>query len=246
MRPALLLLLLLQSELDALKRTLLDAKAERKVREEAAVKLALDKDGGGFLLGLSGQGKLPPEVKDTVAGSIFRNPDLGVRALASQFFRRPAKGGEPFPSVDKLLELKGDSANGRKVYFGAASGCSKCHLWEGEGGDVGPNLTEIRHKYMRKELLDTILNPSAEILFGFDAWLFQTKDGQVVSGILLQEGDEYVVKEAGGEPRALAAGAIAFKKKLTASLMPDNVALGLTPQELADLLAFLRAEPPPK
>ena len=55
-------------------------------------------------------------------------------------------------------------------------------------GDVGPELTRIREKYDRTALLDSILNPSAGIAFGYDTWLVETKAGLLYSGFVLADG----------------------------------------------------------
>jgi putative heme-binding domain-containing protein len=235
--------LLLQSapeDAAALRRTVLDGKADPKAREQAASRLAADPAGAHFLIGLAAEQRFPKELEPAVSAAIFRNPDFGVRALAGQYFKRE---GKPFPPLKDLLALKGDAAGGKKVFFGAAAACSKCHLYEGEGGDVGPNLTEIRQKYDRAKILDAILNPSAEIAFGFETVLLLAADGAVFSGIVLADGDEVVLKEASGNQREIAAAKIRLRKKLDTSLMPDNAAVGLTPQELADVAAFLAGGP---
>lgn len=242
----LLAILLLQAEkLDVapLKKTLLDSKADAKAREAAAAALAADREGAHFLIGLASEEKFPRELEAAAAGPLFRNPDFAVRALASRWFRRPAAGDKPMPALADLARLKGDAANGKKVFFGAAAACSKCHLFEGEGGDVGPNLTEIRGKYDRAKLLDSILNPSAEIAFGFEGVLLLSRDGEVYSGIVLADGDEVVLKESTGAQRPVPAAKIRARKKLETSLMPDNAAVGLSPQDLADVATFLLGAP---
>ena len=239
-RSALLAILLQAGDLDlpALKRTVLDAKADAQARESSAAELAGHREGAHFLIGLASERKLPKEVEAAASEALFRNPDFGVRALAGEYFKRP---GKPLPPIKDLLALKPDPANGKKVFFGAASACSKCHLFGGEGGDVGPNLTEIRQKYDRAKLLDAILNPSAEIAFGFEGVLLLAEDGSVYSGIVLAEADDVILKEATGGQRAVPAAKIRARKKLASSLMPDNAVVGLTPQEIADVTAFLLA-----
>lgn len=249
MRLALIALLLLAQEppaekkVEGWKKTFLDTGAARKDREEAAAKLAQDKDGGHFLLGLASQEKLPKEFKVAVGGAIFRNPDLGIRGLASQYFKRPAKAGEVFPAIADLAKMKGDPEKGKKLFFDDKVACSKCHKYGDEGSDVGPPLTEIRGKLARTELLDAILNPSAVLSFGYESWVLVTTDDQVYSGIILAEGDEVLFKEASGEERTVPTAKIKHRKKLDSSLMPDNIALGLKPQELVDLVDFLLQEP---
>ncbi len=230
-----------RARLASLRKTLLDARAPLKEREAAAAALAADPEGGLLLVSLAGDGKLPREVEPAAAGAIFANPDFGVRALASRHFKTPAR--DKLPPVAEILKLPGDAARGRKVFFGASSGCSKCHVFAGEGGDVGPNLTELRSKIARPEILDAILNPSAAIAFGFEAWLIVTKDDEVYSGFILGDGDEVALKESSGENRFIAADRIRARKKQEISLMPDNLAVGMTPQELRDLVEFLATEP---
>lgn len=234
---ALLALLLQSGEIDlpALRKVVLDAKADPKARESAAVSLAGNREGAHVLIGLASEQKFPKELEAAVAEAIFKNPDFGVRALAASYFKRAGKA----VALKDLLALKGDVANGKKVFFGAASACSKCHLFAGEGSDVGPNLTEIREKYDRAKLLDAIVNPSAEIAFGFESVLLLLEDGTVLSGIVLGDGDEVILKEGTGAQRAVPAAKIRARKKLETSLMPDNAAVGLSPQELADIAEFL-------
>ena len=69
-----------------------------------------------MLIGLAAKGTLAPAVGDAVSQFIFRNPDVGVRALASQYFKRPAADGTAFPPVSELLRLQGDVTRGREVF----------------------------------------------------------------------------------------------------------------------------------
>lgn len=117
-----------------------------------------------------------------------------------------------------------------------------CHAFDGLGGDVGPELTVIRDKYDAPALLDAILNPSASIGFGYETSAFRLRDGRVLTGLVQADGARVVLKDGLGERHVLEADAIADRWTLTRSLMPDDAALGLDAQGLADLLAFLRED----
>ena len=208
-------------------------------REKAALELAASPQGAYVLFRLADTGRLPEAVRPKVAEAVYRNPDPGVRALATQYFPRPAKGGAALPPVAELLKTPGDAKRGREVFYGATASCSKCHKSGTEGGDIGPDLTNIRGKLGRDGILDSILNPSATIAFGYEPWAFVTKDEEVITGFLLAEGDPVIVKDTAGNRRSIPHGEITERKRQASSVMPDNVALGLTAQELMDIVEFL-------
>jgi putative heme-binding domain-containing protein len=221
-------------------------------RRQLARELAGDPDGGVVVIELARRGELPTDLRDLVTTQIFRNPDFSVRALAAEVFVRASDDGVKLPPSKELLAMAADGERGRAVFFGERAGCSKCHAFgtanatntDGEAsrvkpGDVGPDLTTIRTKYGRPELLDAILNPSAAIAPGFEPWIVERDDGALLTGFLLADGDPLVLKDPAGLRISLAAREVVAKRRSKLSLMPDNVALGLTAQELADLVAFL-------
>ncbi len=210
-------------------------------RLQAALSLAADPDGGLVLIELASRGELPEELRLPVADAIFRNPALSVRALASEVFLRVDETGGTQPSVKDYLALPADAARGRELFFSDRTGCAKCHTLGDRGGDVGPALTVIGGKYDRTALLDAILHPSAAIAFGFEPWIVVTKGGEVLSGFLLADGDPLVLKDTDGKRRTLAAADVATRRRSKLSLMPDNIATGLTAQELVDVVEFLSA-----
>jgi putative membrane-bound dehydrogenase-like protein len=232
-----------RDRLKSLESALVDTASSADAVAKAADALCADRDGGLDVLHLAAEAKLTPAAKTAVAQRIFKNPDMSVRALASQHFDRPAANGAKMPSVAELAALKGDASRGTSVFFGKQANCASCHTFHGRGGDVGPDLTAVRSKYKAPELLDSILNPSAAIAFGYDAWLVETKDEELVSGFILSEGDSIVMKDTTGKRRVIPASEVVTKTKQKASLMPDNVALGLAPQDIADLVAFLMSDP---
>ncbi len=215
------------------------------LRIEAARELALDPRGALRLL--RGAQDLAGPLRDAVAETIFRNPDIGIRALASEHFAR-TDDASPLPSVRALLELQGDARRGRAAFQDRErSQCLACHAYRSGdariGKDVGPDLTRIREKFGRAELFDAILNPSAAIAFGYDSWVFETQGGFLWSGFLLADGPTVVLKDTQGERVVLPANEIVSRTKQTVSTMPAGVAHELAPQDLADLVAFLTEDP---
>ena len=232
-----------QAKVQALRKTLLDPNAARGDRENAATSLAGSEAGGLALLQLAGSSQLPGQFVESVTEVIFRNPSPAVRAMASQYFKRPSRSGEAFPPVTELLKRHGDAARGEKVFSSEASACVKCHAFAGKGADIGPDLATARTKLGREGILDSILNPSAVIAAGYEPWLIETKDGETYSGFIVSDGDTVTLKEPAGGTRTIPAKQIASRQQQKLSLMPDNIAAGLTPQELVDVVEYLLSEP---
>jgi putative heme-binding domain-containing protein len=229
------------ARVQALRHVVLSNKAPCAERTKAAASLAVTKEGGLALIALAQQKRLPEDVRETVTDAIYRNPDFGVRALASQYFTRTSFAGKTLPPIAELAKVRGDATRGRALFNGQTAGCAQCHRFGTEGRDVGPDLSAIRAKFDKAGVLDAILNPSAAIAFGYEPWIITTQDDETYTGFLLADGDPVVLKETSGAERRLAARQIVSREKQTLSIMPDNIALGLSPQDLADLVEFLLA-----
>ena len=106
----------LQAKVQALRKTLLDANAPRRDRENAATALAGTEVGGLALLKLAGSGQLPAQFAESVTEAIFRNPSPAVRAMASQYFKRPSRSGEAFPSCGRVAETSRRCGARRKSF----------------------------------------------------------------------------------------------------------------------------------
>lgn len=218
---------------------LMDTKLGASERKQAAEQLCSTREGGLFVLAGAEKGRYDGDSKLLLAGAIFGNPDLSVRALASEHFQR---GAVQMPSITALEKLHGDEKNGELVFFGAAANCAQCHVFAGRGGDTGPDLTQLRQKNASSAIFDAILNPSAGIAFGYDTWMLETDDDRVLSGFILADGERVIVKDSSGVRTMLEAAEIVSRRKAKVSAMPDNISAGLSPQELADVVAFLRSD----
>jgi putative heme-binding domain-containing protein len=203
-------------------------------RKQAALEMAKNKIGGQMLISLVSDKKLPQEVNEAVGGAIFLNPDQTVRVLAGDYFTRP--GNAKTLSVTQINQLKAYADRG-KVLFG--NNCGSCHKHGGKGGEIGPDLTQIHKKLDKTSLLDAIINPSAGMAFGYEPWIIKTRKGSSFYGFLMADGPTVVIKDAAGGQHVFKSGDIESRKQLTTSLMPDPTSLGLTEQDLADVVQYL-------
>lgn len=133
-------------------------------------------------------------------------------------------------------------AHGKELVLGRAQ-CATCHLFAGQGKSVGPDLTDVGRKLDRTRLFDSVLNPSASIAFGYETWLIQTDEGQVITGFVIGEGDPVVLVDAKGEQHSIPAESIEFRQRQSVSIMPEMVGANLSSQDLADITEFLVSQP---
>jgi putative membrane-bound dehydrogenase-like protein len=134
----------------------------------------------------------------------------------------------------------GDPGRGRGVFFGAKAACATCHTIHSQGGDIGPDLSKIGSIRSRRELLESIVFPSAGFARGYEPYVLTTRDGKVHSGIIKREtveavylvnADRNAVRVPRVEIEALQPGKV--------SIMPQGLDTQLSRQELADLIGFL-------
>jgi putative membrane-bound dehydrogenase-like protein len=140
------------------------------------------------------------------------------------------------------LEGAADPDAGERVFFHSKGpGCYRCHQVDGRGSRAGPDLSTLAEGIDRSRLVQSILTPSKEIAPQFVAWSVAKTDGTVFTGILLDQSPEAALIFADSQGRLIAvkANEIAERKPQTTSIMPDNLARLMTPQEFRDLLAYL-------
>ena len=122
--------------------------------------------------------------------------------------------------------------------------CATCHRLHGEGYAVGPDLTHA-NRADRDYLLVQLVDPNAIIRKEYVTYIAATKDGRVLTGLLVEQNAGGVtLLAAKAEKLMIAASNLDELRESDASLMPENVLKKLTPQELRDLFAFLQSAAP--
>ena len=137
------------------------------------------------------------------------------------------------------LPMAGDAVRGRAVF---EASCSGCHRVGNLGVPVGPDLEGAAHRSV-EDLLSNILDPNMAMNPAFVAYQAETLDDETVMGLLeTQRGDSVTLKQAGERRVVLPRARIRSLRSTGLSLMPEGLEAGRTPQELRDLIAFIRGE----
>ncbi|MDP4720105.1 MAG: c-type cytochrome [Akkermansiaceae bacterium] len=161
----------------------------------------------------------------------------------------PVKGPGRVWELDDVLEtvalgLDGrDKKNGKRMF--KASMCSTCHMFGGEGGAQGPDLTNLAGRFTENDLARSIIHPSEVISDQYEFTEFTTHEGKKITGRVLNEQDEILVISSNPfdftQQIELSRGDIASQKPSTVSPMPPGMINRLNPDELRDLFAYLLA-----
>jgi putative membrane-bound dehydrogenase-like protein len=149
---------------------------------------------------------------------------------------KPAAGG--IADYQEAL-YGGDRMAGARYFFNNSTGqCVRCHAVRNRGGEVGPSLTSIGNTLSREKLLEALVEPSARLAPGYGSVTLTLRDGQQVSGILLEEkGDELLLKTAEAEPLRVPTARIAKRENMPSSMPPMGYIM--SKRELRDMVEYL-------
>lgn len=141
------------------------------------------------------------------------------------------------------LTQPGSAERGRELFFDEKlTKCAVCHKLNGQGGEAGPDLSAIGGKFDRPHLIESLLEPSRQIVEGFRTSLVTLKSGGVLTGIVKQRSDKNVtLVDANGQRHVIELADIDEQQDSAVSLMPVGLQKSLTPEQFADLIAFLES-----
>jgi putative heme-binding domain-containing protein len=164
-------------------------------------------------------------------------------ALKNPLFASNAKLVEVTEYEQYALAHKGDAANGERIFFNEQGvACGRCHVIDGRGGNVGPDLTLAGAQFSRAQLIESILHPSRAVREGYQQIVVETKDDEMVSGALKADtADGLTLVDSGGRTNFVPRAGIVNRRTSELSLMPDGLQVGLTLGEFADLIAYLES-----
>ncbi|HEX5220360.1 MAG TPA: c-type cytochrome [Verrucomicrobiae bacterium] len=144
---------------------------------------------------------------------------------------------------------QGRDFNSGKAAFNDAQ-CVSCHRFDNQGGSVGPELTGVSSKYSRRDILESLIEPSKVVSDQFQNFNIVKTDGDMVSGRITDENDRRIIIL----PNMLAPEAtveipvseITSRQPSKVSAMPTGLLNQLTADEILDLLAYIEAGGKPR
>jgi cytochrome c oxidase cbb3-type subunit III len=142
-------------------------------------------------------------------------------------------------AVPSVSQPAGD-ANARKAIFFGNGECSQCHIINGQGGFLAPDLTSYGHSRDTAAILQAILNPDSHPQPGWRGAVVQTQLGEKISGVVRTEDNlQLVLQSNDGRFHYFERGNLTAIHYIDPSLMPADYATRLSAKELDDLVAYL-------
>lgn len=179
---------------------------------------------------------------------LLDDKDEALKARSGQLFADSADANRAavIEAHADVLSLEGDPVAG-KVAFGMV--CVACHVAEGQGSDVGPDLAALTDR-SPGSMLTAILDPNRAIEDKYLNYTLTLANGDTVYGLIADEtANSMTLRLADGTARTLPRHEVVAMASNGVSLMPEGFERILTKTQLADLLAYLgglgSATPPP-
>jgi putative heme-binding domain-containing protein len=225
--------------------------ADERVRMQAALTLGLVQDAWQRDMALNHL--LETETNRWVRLAAIGSSHSLTKERVQTLWPRPVKTARPKPVVapatadpdrravverfTPALKMEGDRGRGAATF---AKLCLSCHYVQGHGVRVGPDLSGIASRPPEALLVD-LLDPSQLVAPDFAAYEINLIDGASIVGIFSSETEtRLTIRRAGAPDENIPRASVESVRASTKSLMPDGLEAGLTVQDLADLIAFLR------
>lgn len=157
-----------------------------------------------------------------------------------------AQDTQDSPETQRMLERfamtqPGDADQGRRLFLDEKrTKCATCHRVNGQGGKVGPDLSTIGGKFDRPHLIESLLQPSKQIVEGYRTSQLLLTSGKVVTGIIKEEtDDQLILEDAAAKRQSIPRDEVAERASSPVSIMPTGLGAQLTADEFCDLIAYL-------
>jgi putative heme-binding domain-containing protein len=152
-------------------------------------------------------------------------------------------------TVDEAVALAQGGLKGRNFEQGKAmftsTLCIRCHHFNGEGGNIGPDISGAGNRYSLRDLLENIIEPSKVISDQYGTDQLELKDGSTVIGrVVVEENEKLFVMTSAFAPENLTpvnASDVKSRKPYPVSMMPVGLINALNRDELLDLLAYIQS-----
>ena len=181
------------------------------------------------------------DAEKTQLASLIADQPTAERQRTERKFVKEWTMADLVPSLSEASAGR-NFRRGREAF--ADTQCILCHKFGTEGGSVGPDITGAASRFNRRDLLETIIEPSKVISDQYQNITITKKDGEEVTGRLVEENDDRVVllvNPLTNDRTELRKRDMTKREPSKVSPMPEGLVNILTKEEILDLLAYIEA-----
>ncbi len=145
--------------------------------------------------------------------------------------------------VEEVLALlpAADSRRGLRVFQSTKASCIACHTRGYLGGHIGPDLNRIGTIRSERDLIESVLFPNLSFVRSFEPVTIVTDDGRLLNGVVRDESEDWITLQLDAQKSVQIEKANIEERRLgSVSIMPAGLEKQLAPQDLADLVKYLK------
>ncbi len=192
---------------------------------------------------------LKPDEKEALAAILDAYVPPGAKPAkkpkpVERKFVKDWQTADLLPLLDQVGKGR-NFARGKEVYESDSGKCNACHRFGNDGGMTGPDLTAIATRFQRKDILESLTEPSKVVSEQFANTQIKTNDGKVVVGRIIEESESALIIKPDPlkEDKVTVKKADIAKRELSkVSPMPTSLLNNFTQEEILDLLAYLESQ----
>ncbi len=181
----------------------------------------------------------PAEINPVQTNLLLKHGDEKIKERAAKIFgsATPADRQKALEDYQSALAMNADALRGVKVF---EKNCANCHKIGDLGVNVAPDISDSRTK-TPQQILGDIIQPNRAIDANYIAWNVLLTDGSAASGVLSAEtGTSITLRQPEGKTLVVSRSDIDQLKSSGLSLMPEGLEKNIPPQDMADLIAFIK------
>jgi putative heme-binding domain-containing protein len=181
----------------------------------------------------------PAELDRTQVNRLLKHPAAGLKTRATKLLAAavPEDRQKVLADYQVVLKMKADSKRGKTIF---AKHCATCHKVGDVGVNVAPDISDSRTKQPAQILTD-VLQPNRAIDNNYVSYSVVTNDGKLLTGIIASDtASSITLKQPEGKTVALLRTEIEELRSNGISLMPEGLEKNIPPQDMADLVAFIK------
>jgi quinoprotein glucose dehydrogenase len=183
-------------------------------------------------------GKVPKDVQLDLLEAAAKRAAASVKQKLSDYAASKPKD-DPLADYREAL-YGGNAAEGKRIFFERPeASCVRCHKINGEGGEVGPDLSHVGAQKERQYFLESIVLPNKQIAQGFESVLVTLTNGAIYAGVLKSENDSELVIHSPEDGLLTVKKSEVKTRDKGLSPMPEGMGQVLSHQDLRNLVEFL-------